>query len=124
MGRSRQGSVASRVTISVIALYALLLQAIFASAGPVAAFDPSAGVACSEDGSQSGGPSGEHHHHAGLCCILACAACGCAYIATASTIAVFPARAGVSFNWDQAPAIAARPPLKFFFGARGPPQDI
>ncbi len=124
MGWFRQGSVARRVTISVIALYALLLQAIFASAGPVAAFDLSAGVVCSDDGSQSGAPGGGHHH-VGLCCILACAgACDCAYIATAAAIAVFPARSGVSFIWDQAPQIAERPPLKFYFGARGPPQDV
>lgn len=124
MGWFRQGSVAKRVTISVIALYAFLLQTMLTAAGPAAAFDPSTGVTCSDDGSQSGAPGGERHHHVGQCCILVCAACACAYIATASGIVVFPARAALSFSWDQPPADAARPPLRFYFGARGPPQDI
>jgi len=123
MGRFRQGSVAKRVTLSVIVLYALLLQAFLAAAGPVAAFDPSTGITCSEDGSPVGAPSGGDHHHTGLCCILACAACACAYIATVVGVAVFPTRASSSHVWDLALILAAHPPLKFYFAARGPPQS-
>ncbi len=124
MGWTRQSTVAKRAAISVIALYALLLQAIFASAGSAAPFDPSAGMTCSDNGSQSSAPGGGRHHQAGLCCIVACAACGCAYVAPAFGLAVFPARAAAPFLWDQPRAVAGRPPLKFYFAARGPPQDL
>ncbi|WP_210162537.1 hypothetical protein [Methylocapsa acidiphila] len=109
----------------MIALYALLLQAMISSAAGPAAFDPSAGVTCADEISQTDGTGGASHHHSTLCCIVACASAACAYIAVAFGIAVFPARASASaYIWERAPAGAAQPPLKFYFGARGPPAIV
>jgi len=111
-----------RVAISLIALYALALQSFAAAALPV--FTPLDGSICAEDISGSQPPAGEGHRDHGLCCILACVAGACAYVATVSGIAIFPARSASAPFWTFDPAIAARPPVKYYFAARGPPQRV
>ncbi|WP_036257397.1 hypothetical protein [Methylocapsa aurea] len=123
MGRFRQGSIAKRVAISVIALYALMLQAFVAAAAPASGFDFLDGSNCVQDASGTPTPGGAQHRHHGLCCILACAA-ACAYVAMASGIAIFPIRAASPFVWAQTPSLPNRPPQKFYFAARGPPQSL
>lgn len=124
MESRRPAPVAKRVAISVIALYALLLQAFVVAAAPDPAVEFSAGIICAQPESRSEAPAGEYHHHGGLCCILACAACGCAYVAAAATIAVFPDRAASCLVFGETPTGSARPPLKFYFAARGPPENL
>jgi hypothetical protein len=123
MGRLRQGSVARRVAVGLIALYALMLQS-FAAAAMPAAFNSLGGSICAQDISGSETPGGGQHRDHGACCIVACAACACAYVATAFGIVIFPARQASPLVWTSGPAIAPRPPVKFFFAARGPPQDL
>ncbi|MGQ0446176.1 MAG: hypothetical protein ACT4O2_13880 [Beijerinckiaceae bacterium] len=125
MGRFRQGSIARRAAISALALYALLLQGFLAASAPAAAFAFPGGVTCAQDGSGSGAPGSDPvHHHKGLCCILACAAAACAYVATASAVPVFSARAASTIDFPPVPGLAARAPHKYYFGARGPPKDL
>ena len=119
----RQGSSAKRVAVSVIALYALLLQAFVAAAAPVAAFDPF-DITCSQDATQSGAPGGENRHHHGLCCVVACVACGCAFIAAASGVAFFPVRKTSAIDFALTPAVTTQRPLKFYLAARGPPPGF
>jgi len=128
MGGLRRGSFAKRAAVSVLALYALLLQAFLASTTSAAAFSFPGGIDaynCSQDGTGSGVPGERPPYHHGLCCILACTAAACAYLGTASSFAVFPAVAeGAKIAFALLPSPATRPPLKFFFAARGPPQDL
>jgi len=125
MGRFRQSSVSRRVAISVIALYALLLQGFLVAATQAAAFDSFGDVTCSpaEPNSTSTGGEQQDHRH-GLCCILACAASGCAYLATASGVAVFPERVATAIVWTSGSGFTSRSPQRFFFAARGPPQIL
>ena len=62
--------------------------------------------------------------HHGLCCILACAAAGCGYVASAPTLVVFSPRVASVFNFAQEPGLSARTPLKYYFPARGPPISL
>ena len=124
MGSFRQGSVARRIAINAIALYALLLQGFLAASAPAAALDFSSGISCALDGANPGTPGGDPARHHGLCCILACAAAGCAYVASASVLVVFSPRVASSFNFAPKLGLSARSPLKYYFTARGPPISL
>ena len=76
-GRFRKGSVAKRVALSVVALYALLLQAFVVAAAPVP-FTPAGAIPCVQDDLASPRGGETHHNHHGLCCVVACAAGGSA----------------------------------------------
>ena len=121
MGSFRQGSVARRIAINAIALYALLLQGFLAASAPAAALDFSSGISCALDGANPGTPGGDPARHHGLCCILACPAAGCAYVASASVLVVFSPRVASSFNFAPKLGLSARSPLKYYFTARGSP---
>ncbi|WP_036261723.1 hypothetical protein [Methylocapsa aurea] len=110
--------------ISVIALYALLLQAFVAAAIPVASFESLAGISCAQDGWGPQTPGDERHRRHNLCCILAWAADGCGYVAVATGVAVFPAPTASLFVWALTPAIAPRPPETCHCAARGLPQTL
>ncbi|MGO9236956.1 MAG: hypothetical protein ACLP4V_23845 [Methylocella sp.] len=127
MGSFRQGSIARRAALSAFALYALLLQAFLAASAPAPAFafpGEISSVTCTLDGSGSGTPGGHPVQHHGLCCILACAAACCAYVGTASPIAAFPERVASPIQFTLAQGLPARPLLKHYFAARGPPANI
>jgi hypothetical protein len=124
MGRFRQGSIARRVAITAFALYAFLLQGFLAASAPAAAFAFPGGISCAQDGSGSGTSGGDPVRHHGLCCILACAAAACSYVATASAVPAFPARVASAIHFAPALGLAARPPIKYYFAARGPPEDL
>jgi hypothetical protein len=127
MGRFRKGSIARRVAISAFALYALyalLLQGFLAAPAPAAAFAFPGGISCAQDGSGSGTSGGDPVRHHGLCCVLACAAAACSYVATASAVPAFPARVASAIHFAPAPRLAGRAPLKYYFAARGPPQNL
>jgi len=128
MGSFRQGSTARHVAISAFALYALLLEAFLAVSAPAAAFayqGEIGGVTCTLDGSGSGIPGGNPVQHHGLCCILACAAASCAYVGTSSAIAAFLLeRVASPIRFVLVQGLPARPPLKHYFAARGPPANI
>ena len=124
MGSFRQGSVARRIAINAIALYALLLQGFLAASVPAAALDFPGGISCALDGANPGIPGGDPARHHGLCCILACAAAGCAYVASASTLVAFSPRVASAFNFAPETGLSARSPLKYYFTARGPPISL
>ncbi|SFK12255.1 DUF2946 family protein [Methylocapsa palsarum] len=120
----RQNSGAKRIAVGVLALYALLLQAFFASATPTQAFDSSAGVICASlDGSSTGNGAPGHDHH-GSCCILACSSATSVVLDTASDVVYFPARAPSRFEFAATRTFALRTAFKFYFAARGPPQTV
>jgi hypothetical protein len=116
---------ARHVAISAFAVYALLLQGFLAASAPAAAFAFPGGVSCAQDGSGSDTPGSDPvHHHKGLCCILGCAAAACGYTATPSAVPVFSARAPSTIDFPPALGLAARAPHKYYFAARGPPEDL
>ncbi len=123
MGRFRQGSIAKRCAICAFAIYALLLQGLLAATAPAAAFVSNGDINCAVDGSGPGAPGRDSagHHHC-LCCILGCAA-ACAYAGTASAVVIFLTRAASTIDFAPAAVHAARAPRKYFFAARGPPQN-
>jgi hypothetical protein len=123
MGRLSQSSRSKHVAISVIVLYAFFFQGFFSAAVQAAAFD-SLGFVCSQAESGQQTPGGNPNHQHGLCCILACAACGCAYLASDSDPSVLSERVGSTISWPPAQSIATRSAHKFYFGARGPPQSL
>jgi hypothetical protein len=43
---------------------------------------------------------------------------------TASAVPVFLALVASAIDFAPAPGLAARPPIKYYFAARGPPEDI
>jgi hypothetical protein len=124
MGRFRKGSIARRVAITAFALYALLLQGFLAASAPAAAFAFPGGISCAQDGSGSGTSGGDPVRHYGLCCILACAAAASGYAGTASAIVVFPSRVASAIHFAPASGRAGRLPIKYYFAARGPPEDL
>ena len=83
MGRFRHSFGSRRAAISAFALYALFLQGFFAAAAQAEALNFPFGSICApaQSGTQLPG-SGQNNN--GFCCILACAACGCAYLASES----------------------------------------
>jgi len=119
--RLRKGSAAKRIAISLIGLYALLLQGIFAPpAAPLGSLDE---ITCTQNGAQSDGPSSERHRH-GLCCILACAASGSVFAAATARSFVFPLRVLSRLDFAQPSAAIARASAQFYLPARGPPQAV
>lgn len=120
---SRRGSVARRAAINLIATIALLLQSLLAN--PASAVQLSDAAICApQDGSQQGNPDGERGRSHGLCCILACVACGVAFVAPIAGIVAFPERSESRVVLSRAKAIPASSPLEFYFAARGPPTDL
>jgi hypothetical protein len=122
MGRFRQGSIAKRLAIGVVAIYALLLQAFLAASAPAVAFSEETN--CSFNSSTPGTPGSDAAGHHCPCCTLACAAACCAYTGTASALIVFPWRAASPIEFAPAPVRATRSFLKYHFAARGPPQHL
>jgi hypothetical protein len=119
----RRSSVAKRAVISLIATFALLLQSLLAT--PAGAFGTTDPVVCVQpDGSQQPDPAGDHERTHGLCCILACVACGVAFVASSVGIVAFPERSGARIVFSTAAPIPVSAPLKFYFSARGPPTEI
>jgi hypothetical protein len=121
MERLRKGSAAKRIAISVIVLYALLLQGILAPSA--AAVGSLSQITCTQNGSGSEAPGGEHHHQ-GLWCILACAASGSVFVAAVAGLAVFPPQVVSRLDFAQPPAAVMRVPAQFYLPARGPPQAL
>ncbi|MGH6834006.1 MAG: hypothetical protein ACREC9_00320 [Methylocella sp.] len=113
---------ARRVAVTAFALYALLLQGFLAASAPAAAFAFPGGISCAQDGSGSGTSDPVRHH--GLCCILACAAAACAFVAAPSAVSVFSLRVASAIPFAPAPGLAARSPVKYYFAARGPPENL
>ncbi|MCI0468401.1 MAG: hypothetical protein L0Y57_15595 [Beijerinckiaceae bacterium] len=127
MGGIRQASIAKRAAVAAFALYALLLQGFLAASAPAGTFafpGGTGGIECTLDGAATGIPGGDAAHHHGLCCILACAAACCAYTGTAAAVAAFPEREGAKIDFAPVSSLAARPALKYFFAARGPPLEL
>lgn len=122
MRKFRQASPAQRLAISLIALYALVLQGFLAK--PAMVFDPAGDVICAPGQFDSNPTGGEHKRHHGLCCIVSCAACCAAYVAAVAGLAEFPAREASSFGFGDSEPILARAPLEFYFAARAPPRIL
>jgi hypothetical protein len=122
MRKFRQASPAQRLAISLIALYALLLQGFLAT--PSMAFAPAGDVICAPDQADSSPAGGEHKRHHGLCCIVACAACCATYVAAVTGLVVFPVREASSVGFGDSDPISALAPLEFYFAARAPPRIL
>jgi hypothetical protein len=99
-----------------------LLQGFLAPSAPTAAFAFPGGISCAQDGTGTSGGDPVRHH--GLCCILACAAAACGYVATALPVPVFSARAASTIDFAPVSGLAARAPHKYYFAARGPPANL
>jgi hypothetical protein len=118
-----QAAVSTRVAISVIVLYALVLQAYIAAAAPALGFNPAADARCAPGDARQDGPGRTNQDHHCLCCVLACAACACAFAATAPSAAAPPRQVTtLTFALAQSQADRARPRLSF--AARGPPARL
>jgi hypothetical protein len=120
----RQSSATTRVAISVVALYALLLQAFIGAVAHAESFDRFGKAICAPDASSPETPSGDPNHQHCLCCILVCAASGCAYLASASGLASFPQRVAIAAAWAPGAGIAGHASQRFYFAARGPPETV
>ena len=107
--------------VGVIALYAVLLQAFIVSAIPDSVFDSLGGILCLQDTGAPGAPANDLHRHHGVCCILACAASSFVAVLTVGGMVVFPALLVSPFVFSKEQVRNGRPPLKFYFAARGPP---
>jgi hypothetical protein len=122
MERSRRGSVAARVAIGAMLVFALLLQGLLLS--PAAASNAVGGIICAQRGTGSDAPDRDTHRHHGLCCILACAASGGIFVAATAGIVFFPPRAISTLEFASATFAQARSPAQFYSSPRGPPQAL
>ncbi|WP_156964416.1 hypothetical protein [Methylocapsa aurea] len=113
-----------RVAISVISLYALLLQGFLAAAAQAEARDSYGEITCAPSSLGSESPNGGEPHQHCLCCVLGCAVAGGAYVATPPEAADFPARKVSAIVWTPFSGIAAQSPQKFYFAARAPPLGL
>ena len=116
----RRGSAVRPIVISVIALYAVLLQGIFAP--PAAAFDSPSEITCAQNGFRSEAPKRADHHH-GFCCILVCAASGIVFVAAAADVAVLPQQVSI-LAFALPSASLTRVSAQFYQPARGLPQAL
>jgi hypothetical protein len=123
MGPLNYSSRSKHVAISVIVLYAFFFQGFFSAAVQAAAFD-SLDFICSQADNSPDAPGSDPNHHQGLCCILACAASGCAYLDADSDPLVFTDRVGSPIAWPPTQTFATRRASKFYFGARAPPPSV
>lgn len=121
--KARRFGPTTRVAISVIALYALLLQACIAAAAPAFSSDPSADLRCATGKPREDSPGGTHSDQHCLCCILACVACGVASLAGGVGL-VFPLPLGSIVTFALVEATGLRTPSRFYFAARGPPAGL
>jgi hypothetical protein len=124
---SRQGSFARRVAISTFALYALLFQAFLVASVQAPAFSFPGGISdvdCTLAATGAGLPGNHPVRNHGLCCVLACAAAACAYVGPAAAVVAFSARFASTIDFAPLAGLAARPPIKYYFAARGPPEDL
>jgi hypothetical protein len=121
MDNFRQGSVSKRVAISVISLYALLLQGFLAATAQAEARDSYGEITCAPSGLGSQSPNGGETHQHCLCCVLGCAVAGGGYLPTSPEAADFPARKVSTIVWTPFSGIAAHSAKKFYFSARAPP---
>ncbi len=122
MVKAGKGPVARRVAISVIALFAFLLQGLLAA--PAAAVDAHGGVICAQSKVGPQTPDGDQHRHHGLCCILACAASASIFVAAAAGVVFFAPRASSRLEFAAPPGDATRAAAQFHLPPRGPPQAL
>jgi hypothetical protein len=109
-----------RVAISLIAIFALLLNGLVATyATTLPPSDPT--ICVQVDGGAQDEPSGEHGPAHNYCCVLACVVCGVAYVASVAGVLVFPERSGARIALSRATPIPTSRPLELYFSARGPP---
>jgi hypothetical protein len=122
MVRFRQGSVSKRAAISMIALYALLMQGFLASTAQTKAFGSQGDITCAPGKTGPAAPAGGERHSHGACCILACAAASAAYLENSSFgISVAPARTASVIVWADSSGAETLQVERFHFAPRGPP---
>jgi hypothetical protein len=122
MSRFRRSFGSNRAAISAVALYALFLHGFFAAAAQAQALNFPLGSICS---SVSGTPAPQNSHNGhGLCCILVCAACGCAYLASEGEDFASAERLVSAAIFLPESALSGLQPYKFYLGARGPPLGL
>lgn len=124
MNEFRQGSVSKRAAISMIALYALLMQGFLVSAAQTETAGPLGGITCAPGKSGSNAPRGEDHRSHGVCCILACAASAAAFLEASNDATVSPARTASDVVWADRGGAGIRQTQRFHFAARGPPVSV
>ena len=123
MERFRQGTKAERITIAVIALYALLFQALFAASVPAGAFGSQSQILCAQHLATSGTQQNEKHYHCGCCCCISgCTSCGLSALTSAFSNIDFPVPNISLPALIQTQGIARDTWHKLIFSARGPPQ--
>lgn len=123
MGRFRHRFVSRRTAISAVALYALFLQGFFAAAAEAEAQNFPLGAICSPAQLGTQIPSHGQNKH-GLCCILACAACGCAYLASESGDFGVAERLVAPTVFSPETRLSIVRPFNIYLGARGPPLEF
>jgi len=123
MERFRHSWGSRRAAVSVVALYALFLQGFLAAALQASTFESVSGAVCAAPSPGKQSQNGAGHHH-GLCCILACAACGCAYLASETNDFVASEQFASPLVWLTSPSPVSYQPFKTYLGARGPPQEF
>jgi hypothetical protein len=123
MRASPRGPAARRVVIFLVATLALAFHNLLA---PLASVPPASdpAICVQQDGAPQDEPAGEHGSGHDFCCIIACVACGVAYVASVAGILDFPERSGTRRVSARATRILASRPLEVFFAARGPPIDL
>ena len=120
MVKAGKGSIATRAAISVIALFALLLQGLLAAPAAVA----HGGVICSQSKAGPQTPDGDQHRHHGLCCIVACAASASIFVAAAAGVVFFAPRVASRLEFASASVASTRAAAQFYLPPRGPPQAL
>ena len=122
MGRFCRSFDGRRAAISAVALYALFLQGFFAAAAQAEALNFPLGSICTS-ASGTSAPQKSHSGHA-FCCILACAACDCAYLASEEGDFASAERLVSAAVFLPESALSGLQPYKFYLGARGPPLGL
>jgi len=123
MSRFRHTFVSRRAAISAFALYALFLHGFFAAAAEVEALNFPLGAICSpaQLGTQIPGNGSNKH---GLCCILACTACGYTYLVSESGDFVADERLVAPIVFLPVARLSTVRPFNIYLGARGPPLEL
>jgi hypothetical protein len=119
-----ESKVGFRAAIAVVAVYALLLNALFSASVPFVPSQFANASICGHDGTASDQPDLPHSTHGELCCIAACGMSAAVLPPDDfSDIVVWSLQTRAIINWEMA-AFAPSSPPNSQASPRGPPSRI
>jgi hypothetical protein len=113
------------MAVAIVAVYALLFNALLSAAAGFSASPLPDGIICTHDSGGSDQPAAPSSAHDDVCCVATCGAMAAAIVAPSdySSVLLAPSPGVVALTWAVA-IIAPSPPPRVQTSPRGPPSLI